>query len=94
MTIIVTLPPEAERKLAHEAAAHGIPMATYAARLIEAQLAQAHDAGAISLLLQTWIDTDDQDEQKKTGEYLTQALDEHRMSDRPLYPADLCGKTW
>ena len=45
-------------------------------------------------LLQSWIDTDDPAEQQETGEALLEGLDENRLSDRPLFPPELKGKTW
>ncbi len=45
-------------------------------------------------LLQSWIDEDDGEEQKETGEYLIQALDENRLSNRQLFPVELKGVTW
>lgn len=45
-------------------------------------------------LLQAWIDEDDPEEQRETGEYLVRALDEDRLSDRKLFPSDLKGVTW
>ena len=47
----------------------------------------------LASLLQTWIDGD-AEEQRETGEYLIHALDEDRLSDRKLFPAELEGKTW
>ena len=45
-------------------------------------------------LLQSWIDSGDDQEQKETGDYLIQALDEDRLSDRRLFPPELKGVTW
>ena len=45
-------------------------------------------------LLQSWIQDGDAQEQKETGELLVQALDEDRLSDRPLFPPELKGVTW
>jgi hypothetical protein len=45
-------------------------------------------------LLQSWIDEPDDGEQRSTGEYLIQALDEDRTSDRLLFPAELKGISW
>jgi hypothetical protein len=45
-------------------------------------------------LLQSWIDEDDTAEQQETGDYLIQALDEDRLSDRKLFPSELKGVTW
>ena len=42
-----------------------------------------------------WLnDEDDTAEQQETGEYLIQALDEDRLSDRKLFPSELKGVTW
>lgn len=40
--------------------------------------------GAIDLL-RSWREEDDEQEQKETAEYLEQAIDEDRMSNRPLF---------
>ena len=47
-------------------------------------------------LLQTWIDEEDSEEQRETSEYLIRALDEDRLSDRPLFPLPQlrCGRTF
>lgn len=45
-------------------------------------------------LIQSWIQDGDAQEQKETGEFLVQALDEDRLSDRPLFPPELKGVTW
>jgi hypothetical protein len=45
-------------------------------------------------LLQSWIDEEDPQEQKETGDYLVRVLDEDRLSDRKLYPPELEGATW
>ncbi len=45
-------------------------------------------------LLQSWIDEEDEQEQQETGEYLIEALDQDRLSERPLFPAELKGVTW
>jgi hypothetical protein len=44
-------------------------------------------------LLQSWIEAED-DDQKETGDYLVQALDDDHLSARPLFSADLEGITW
>ncbi len=45
-------------------------------------------------LLQSWIDEEDEQEQQETGEYLIEALDQDRLSERPLFLAHLKGVTW
>ncbi len=48
------------------------------------KLIQQHEA--LSKLTQEWIDEGDEQEQTETWEYLRQALDEDRLSNRPLFP--------
>ena len=45
---------------------------------------QQHEV--ISKLLQSWVDEGDEQEQTETWEYLRKALDEDRLSNRPLFP--------
>ena len=45
-------------------------------------------------LLQTWIDGEDAEDQKETGDYLVQTLDRDRSSARKFFPAELEGITW
>ncbi len=45
-------------------------------------------------LLQSWIYAEDKTEQRETGDYLIQALDADRLSDRQLFPPELEGVTW
>jgi hypothetical protein len=48
----------------------------------------------LAALLQSWIDEDEGDEQRQTGDFLVQALDEDRMSDRKLFPPEMEGVSW
>ncbi|WP_310485292.1 hypothetical protein [Chamaesiphon sp. VAR_48_metabat_403] len=45
-------------------------------------------------LLQSWIDGEDAEDQKKTGDYLIKTLNEDRSSLREFYPTELEGITW
>ena len=45
-------------------------------------------------LLQAWIDGEDAEDQKETGDYLVQILDQGRSSVREFFPAELEGITW
>ena len=38
-------------------------------------------------LLRSWREDGDEEEQRETWEFLQQALDEDRLSDRPLFPS-------
>jgi hypothetical protein len=40
-------------------------------------------------LLQSWIDGEDAEDQKETGDYLVKTLDEDRSSLRELFPSEL-----
>ena len=59
----------------------------------EARISDNRAAG-LGRLFQSWMDEDDADEQRETLEYLIQVLDEHRLSDRKLFPKELKGKSW
>lgn len=45
-------------------------------------------------LLQSWIDGEDAEDQKETGDYLVKTLDEDRSSLREFFPSELEGVTW
>jgi hypothetical protein len=45
-------------------------------------------------LLQSWLNDENDEEQKETGEYLIQALDEDRLSNRQLFSPEMKGVTW
>lgn len=48
------------------------------------RLAQQHKA--LKELTRLWLEEGDEQEQTETWEYLRQALDEDRLSNRPLFP--------
>ncbi len=45
-------------------------------------------------LLQSWIDAEDETEQRETGEALLAGLDKNRPSERQLFPPELAGESW
>ncbi len=45
-------------------------------------------------LLQSWMNDENADEQRETGQYLIDALDADRLSERQLFPLELKGVTW
>jgi hypothetical protein len=94
MTLTLNLTPELEERLAEEARRQGIPTDEYALRLLERHLRPKDRRAELVALLQSWIDADDDEEQKETGDYLVRALDEDRLSDRQLFPPELKGVTW
>ena len=94
MTLTLTLPPDVEESLIREAARQSLPLAAYALRVLEQHVQpQARNDRAIAAL-QAWRDEAAQRERDEPENNLLQALDEHRLSDRPLYPPELKGVTW
>ena len=45
-------------------------------------------------LLESWLNDTDVEEQKTTGAYLIESLDQDRLSDRFLFPDQMKGKSW
>jgi hypothetical protein len=45
-------------------------------------------------VLDSWLDEDDAHEQESTGEFLINALDEDRLSERKLFPPEMKGVSW
>ncbi len=94
MTLTLSLPPDLEDRLQHEAERQGLPADTLTLRLLDQHLPSRDPRGELVELLRSWMEEGDAEEQKETGEYLIQALDEDRLSDRPLFPPELKGLTW
>jgi hypothetical protein len=94
MTLNVHLSAELEQRLNAAAQSQGVPVAQYAARLLEQHAPPANHGKELAELLQSWIDAGDENEQRETGEYLIRTLDEDRLSDRLLFPAELKGVSW
>ncbi len=92
----IALAPELEYRLQNEAARNGQSPDQFAANTLIEKLESAEQERrqqAIALL-QSWIDDGDEAEQKESWEYLVKALDEDRLSDRKLFPAELKGVSW
>ncbi|HXG08966.1 MAG TPA: hypothetical protein VNK04_04190 [Gemmataceae bacterium] len=94
MTLTLNLPRELEQRLLQEAQRRGVAVEQCALQLLEHQLAPRDRCAEAVALIQSWIDADDVEEQKETGDFLIQALDEDRPSERKLFPAELKGVTW
>ncbi|MGB3293330.1 MAG: hypothetical protein WBB01_10115 [Phormidesmis sp.] len=94
MTLTLNLSPELEQYLIQEADQHGLSVEMLALQLLTNSIAiEKKQAEAVDML-QSWIDEDDIDDQQETGQYLIQALDENRLSDRKLFPIEMKGITW
>ena len=94
MTLTLSLPPELEQYLIQEAQQQGLSVETYAVQLIQKSTLQKEKQLKIVNVLQSWIDESDEQEQQETGEYLINALDENRLSNRQLFPQELKGVSW
>jgi hypothetical protein len=83
-----------EARLIQEAEHQGMPVDELAMRLLEQQLPLKDRAAAAVALLQSWMEDEDVEEQRETGDYLIRALDEDRPSERKLFPPELKGVSW
>ena len=94
MALTLSIPPEIEQQLDRKAREQGLSTEVYALQLLSKSVSAQEKSTKLVSLLQSWIDEDDTQEQQETGEYLIQALDEDRLSDRKLFPNELKGVTW
>ena len=94
MTLTLNLPPELEQYLIYEAQQQGLSVEAMTLRLLARSIALKQQQAEAADLLQSWIDDEDLEDQQTTGQYLLQALDEDRLSDRQLFPPELKGITW
>lgn len=94
MTLTLNLSPELEQYLLQEANQHGLSVEALALQLLtNSILLKQRQTEAVNLL-QSWLDSEDEEEQQETGQYLVQSLDNDRLSDRKLFPPELKGITW
>ncbi len=94
MTLTLTLPPELEERLKQAAEKQGVLVNDVTLSLLDQHLPQVDRRDELIELLQSWIDEDDAQAQRETGEYLVRVLDEDRTSARKLFPSELKGVTW
>jgi len=93
MTLTLNIPVEIEKYLTQKAQEQSLSMEAYALKLLLERISTQEKSSKLIDLLQSWMD-DDEDEQQETGAFLIRAMDEDRLSDRPLFPQDLKGVTW
>lgn len=94
MTLTLNLPPELEQYLIQEAQQQGLSVEAMTLQLLARSIALKQKQAEAADMLQSWIDDEDSEDQQATGEYLLQALDEDRLSNRQLFPSELKGITW
>lgn len=96
MVIPLELPPELVERLRSEARRQGTSEGDCARRILDRYLPPSGPKAHLIASLQTWAEAakSPTPEDRAEGEALRRALDEDRLSDRPLYPTDLEGVTW
>ncbi|MGL5075240.1 MAG: hypothetical protein ACRDBG_05290 [Waterburya sp.] len=94
MTITLNLPPELEQYLLQKANQQGLSIEMLTLQILADSILLKQKRTELVNLLQSWIDDEDIQEQQETGEYLINALDRDRLSDRKLFPPEMKGKTW
>ncbi|NCR41492.1 MAG: hypothetical protein GPJ21_17575 [Microcystis aeruginosa W13-11] len=94
MPLTLNLTSEIEQYLSQKAREKGLSLEAYVLKLLKDTILEQEKQAKLVNLLQSWIDEEDEQEQQETGEYLIEALDQDRLSERPLFPAELKGVTW
>ena len=94
MPLTLNLTSEIEQYLSQKAREKGLSLEAYVLKLLKDTILEQEQQTKLVNLLQSWIDEEDEQEQKETGEYLIEALDQDRLSERPLFPAELKEVTW
>ncbi|MCU0569381.1 MAG: hypothetical protein MUF49_22745 [Oculatellaceae cyanobacterium Prado106] len=94
MTLTLNLSPELEQYLLQEAIHHGLSVEELTLQLLAQSISPKQKQTEAVRLIQSWIEDEDEEEQQETGQYLVQALDSDRLSDRKLFPPELKGLTW
>ncbi|CCI13413.1 conserved hypothetical protein [Microcystis aeruginosa PCC 9806] len=89
MRLTLNLTSEIEQYLSQKATEKGISLEAYVLKLLKDTILEQEKQTKLVNLPQSWIDEEDEQEQKETGEYLIEALDQDRLSERPLFPSAL-----
>ena len=94
MILTLHLPPELERYLLQAAERQGLTIEAMTLELLTKSLQLQQKQSEAIDVLQSWVDDEDAEDQKATGRYLIEVLDEDRLSDRKLFPLEMQGITW
>jgi acyl-homoserine lactone acylase PvdQ len=94
MTLTLDLPPDLERSLSQAANQQSLTVEEFAIQILTFAFTQKERQKKAVSLLQSWLSDADIEEQKTTGAYLIEALDQDRLSDRLLFPDAMKGKSW
>ena len=94
MTLTLNLPPELEQYLLQEANKQGLSVEAVTLQVLTDSILLKQKRVESVNLLQSWLDDENVEEQQETGQYLINALDEDRLSERKLFPLEMKGITW
>ena len=94
MTLTLDLPPDLESSLSQAANQQSLTVEEFAIQILTFAFTQKERQKKAVSLLQSWLNDADIEEQKITGAYLIEALDQDRLSDRLLFPDSMKGKSW
>lgn len=94
MTLTLNLPSEVEQYLLQEAHQKGLSIESVTLHLLTSFIVLRQNQTEAVNLLQSWIDDEDTEEQRETGQYLICSLDEDRFSERKLFPPEMKGVSW
>ncbi|MFM9963347.1 MAG: hypothetical protein ACKV2Q_19225 [Planctomycetaceae bacterium] len=95
MTLTLTLSRDLEQNLTQEARRLGLTPDRYAVRILERNIPADDQRQQLMALLESRIaDAECSRDRDDDPDELLRAIDEDRLSDRPLYPPEMKGVTW
>ncbi len=94
MTLTLDLPPNLENSLFQAANQQSLTVEEFVIQMLTSAFIQKERQKKAVSLLESWLSDADIEEQKTTGAYLVEALDQDRLSNRLLFPDEMKGKSW
>ena len=94
MTLTLDLPPNLENSLFQAANQQSLTVEEFVIQMLTSAFMQKERQKKAVSLLESWLSDADIEEQKTTGAYLIESLDQDRLSDRLLFPDAMKGKSW
>ncbi len=94
MTLTLDLPPNLEISLFQAANQQSLTVEEFVIQMLTSAFTEKERQKKAVSLLESWLSDADIEEQKITGAYLIEALDQDRLSDRLLFPDEMKGKSW
>ena len=94
MPLPLDLPPNLENSLFQAANQQSLTVEEFVIQMLTSAFMQKERQKKAVSLLESWLSDADIEEQKTTGAYLIESLDQDRLSDRLLFPDEMKGKSW